>query len=107
MSKIKIFFAGELKNRRKRAGLSQEKFSELTGLSKAQISEMERGIANPSLGSLEKIADALQVSVAELLDVDDVLSNPDRLKESIWESMEDLTAEELRKVLTLIRLAQK
>ncbi|MDL2279522.1 helix-turn-helix transcriptional regulator [Desulfovibrio sp. OttesenSCG-928-G11] len=107
MSKIKTFLAGEIKSRRKRAGLSQEKFSELTGISKAQISEMERGIANPSLGSLEKIAEVLQVSVAELLDMDEVLSNPDRLKESIWESMENLPPDELRRVLALIRLAQK
>ena len=107
MSKIKTFLAEEIKNRRKRAGFSQEKFSELTGISKAQISEIERGIANPSIGSLEKIADALQVSVAELLDVDAILHNQDRLRESILESLENLPPEDLRRVSALIRLARK
>jgi len=107
MSKIKSFLAGELKKRRRQAGLSQEKFSEMTGISKAQISELERGIANPSLGFLEKIADCFQVSVAELLDADDTLKNPERLKKSILESLENLSPDELRRVLSLIRLAQR
>jgi transcriptional regulator with XRE-family HTH domain len=104
MSKVMSFFAGELKKRRKQAGWSQEEFSEKTGISKAQISEIERGIANPSIGSLEKIAEVLQVSLVSLLDSDGVLKNPERLKESIWEIIENLPSEDLRKVLSLIRL---
>ena len=107
MSKTKAFLAGEVKRRRKLAGISQEKFSEQIGISKAQISEIERGIANPSMSIVEKIADFFQISVAELLDADAVLNNPNRLKESILESLEALPPDDLRKVLALIRLAQK
>ena len=73
----------------------------------AQISEIERGIANPTVGTLEKIADYFQVSVAELLDADDVTSNPAKLKNSITESVECLSAKQLKMVLSMIRIAQR
>lgn len=73
----------------------------------AQISEIERGIANPTVGTLEKIADYFQVSVAELLDADDVINNPAKLKSTITDSVERLSPKQLRMVLSLIRLAQK
>lgn len=40
-------------------GLTQQKLSELTGISQADISRLEGGNGNPSLRTLQRIAEAL------------------------------------------------
>ena len=44
---------------RAKAGLSQKELSELTGIDQSDISKIERGVANPSVATLERIAAAL------------------------------------------------
>ena len=44
---------------RARAGLSQTDLSAATGIDQSDISKIERGIANPSISTLNRIADAL------------------------------------------------
>jgi transcriptional regulator with XRE-family HTH domain len=52
---------------RHEAELSQERLGELTSLDRTYISGIERGIRNPSIKNIEKIAKALKVQAAELL----------------------------------------
>ena len=106
MSKTTDFLAKELKARRKLAGLSQDELSEKTGVSAAQISEIERGIANPTLSILEKIADYFEISVAELLNENDVLNNHEVLKKIIHGNIEQLSTQQLKIIMSLIRIAQ-
>lgn len=49
--------------------LSQEKLAELADLSKTSISTIERGESKPSIETLEKIANALNIELKELVDV--------------------------------------
>jgi DNA-binding XRE family transcriptional regulator len=44
---------------RARKGISQKELSELTGIDQSDISKIERGVANPSVGTLKRIANAL------------------------------------------------
>lgn len=44
---------------RAEAGISQMQLAELTGISQADISRMERGLANPSVSTLNRVAKAL------------------------------------------------
>lgn len=48
-------------------GISQETLAEKSGLHRTYIGGVERGLRNPSLKSLSRIARGLGVSVAELL----------------------------------------
>ena len=52
---------------RKEAGLSQEKLGELTELDRTYISGIERGMRNPSLRNIEKLAKALKVKVSNII----------------------------------------
>lgn len=49
------------------SNLSQEKLAELSGLHRTYVSDIERGSRNITLNSLSKIADALQISLSELV----------------------------------------
>ena len=107
MSKTTEFLAEIIKAYRKKEGLSQGELSEKTGVSEAQISEMERGIDNPTLSILEKIADHFQITVAEMLDAEDAINNQDRLKGVIREHIDQLDVKQLKMVLSLMRLARR
>lgn len=52
---------------RKRAGLSQERLGEKAALSYKYVGEIERGSVNVSLDSLMRIAKALRVKIGDLL----------------------------------------
>lgn len=61
-------FSQNLKKFRKRRNISQEQLSELTNLHQTYISDLERGIRNPSLKTIEKIAQALKIPAYKLLE---------------------------------------
>jgi transcriptional regulator with XRE-family HTH domain len=57
-----------VKNVRKERGLSQEGLAFECGLHRTYVSGVERGIRNPTVVVLEKIAEALKVPAGRLLD---------------------------------------
>lgn len=48
---------------RRRSGLTQKKLSERTGIAQGDISKLERGNANPSLRTLQRIADGFGMTL--------------------------------------------
>lgn len=66
-------FGSSLRKKRLEAGINtQEKLASLAGLDRTYIGGVEQGRRNPTLLSLEKIANALGISLSELLEgVDD------------------------------------
>ena len=48
---------------RKESGLTQKQLSERTGIAQADISKLERGNANPSLRTLQRLADGMGMNV--------------------------------------------
>ena len=68
MEKIAIEkrLGGSVKNWRNRLGILQDELARRTGLQRSYISDVERGSRNVSLKSIEKLADALGVSVSTL-----------------------------------------
>lgn len=59
-----------LRRFREKEGWSQEELADRTGLHRTYISGIERGIRNPTLMIIEKIAIALKVPPADLLKKD-------------------------------------
>ena len=57
-----------LKRYRREAGFSQEEFAFACGLHRTYISGVERGVRNPTVLVLEKIAEALGVPAYRLLE---------------------------------------
>ena len=63
---------GEVGNRlrqyRKRIGLSQEKLALKAGITVSFLGEIERGIKKPSIESLEKLLNAMNISFCDFFD---------------------------------------
>ena len=60
-------FGGEVRRVRERAGISQEKLAELSGLHRTYISSVERGNRNLSLLNVVRLARALDLPPSKLL----------------------------------------
>ena len=66
--KLDSAFGKILKLRRHRRNLFQEQLSIKSGLSRAFISDLEMGKKDPSLFTVFKLADALQLKLSVLID---------------------------------------
>jgi transcriptional regulator with XRE-family HTH domain len=53
--------------RRELLGISQEELASRAGLHRTYISDIERGARNPSLKTLSRLADALELSTSDLI----------------------------------------
>lgn len=62
--KTNMIVADAVKHARAIAGISQKELSEKTGIDQADISRIERGLANPSVSTLERIAEALNAKLS-------------------------------------------
>ncbi len=62
-------------------GWSQEVLAEVAGLHRTYVSSIERGERNVSIDNLEKLADAFDLSVAELFRRPSLEDMKDRLKD--------------------------
>ncbi|KGK89062.1 hypothetical protein DP73_10790 [Desulfosporosinus sp. HMP52] len=63
-----IHFGNKVRILRERAGFSQETLSFKANLHRTYISQLELGQRNPSYTTLLKLANALSVSVSDLMD---------------------------------------
>jgi transcriptional regulator with XRE-family HTH domain len=59
-------FGMTVRSFREKAGLSQEQFAEKAGLDRTYVSGVERGVRNPTLEVIHRIACALEVPMDEL-----------------------------------------
>ena len=59
-------YGSTIRKIRQSQNISQEKFADLCGLHRTYISDVELGKRNVSLENIEKIADALNITVSEL-----------------------------------------
>jgi len=62
------YFAKNLKAQREQLGLSQEGLAEIVGLHRTYIGSVERGERNISIDNIDRLARALSVSPASLLE---------------------------------------
>jgi len=64
---IRQKFGHRVRDLRKARGLSQEAFADECGLDRTYISGIERGRRNVALRNIEVIAQALEISISDLM----------------------------------------
>ena len=67
MDKVKKQFGDQLRKLRHKRNWTQEELADRAGMHSTYIGQIERGVRNPSLVNLYKLAKALKVSAGELL----------------------------------------
>ncbi len=79
-----------IKDLRKKKGWSQDELCNFAGLKREYLSRVENGHTTPALHTLQRIADALQVSLSHLVDmpssggyknIEDALSPPGEISQ--------------------------
>lgn len=60
-------FGKRLRALREERGWSQEEFADRAGLHRTYVSAVERGVRNPTLSVLERLAKALGISITAML----------------------------------------
>jgi len=87
-------FGITIKKLRTKAGISQESLGILVGLHRTTIGELERGEQNVSLISLRRIAGALGVDIAQLVEkVYPSTVSPDDIKEHLASEVDKILSE--------------
>ena len=79
MSEIAKTVGQRIRNYRTQLGYSQEKIAELSGCHPTYIGQLERGEKNATLESIEKISNALGVTLSKLFEM--IGGNEDNAKD--------------------------
>jgi len=90
-----------IREERKRKSLTLEKLEELAGVSAVYLSEVERGNKTPSLATLIKIVNILDVSIDSLLCYEVNQAKPHVFNE-ITERVKDLPPAQLKVVADVV-----
>lgn len=65
-------FGTKIKFERMKRNLSQEKLAEIADISRAYIGTVERGESAATLETIAAIADAFEISIIELMDLENI-----------------------------------
>lgn len=96
-----------IKKIRKEKGLTQKELGKLCGMSEAQIGQYENGLRNPKMETLEKIANALDISYFELLDISETTKESNIQKITLNVEITNIIIKETKKAEKLIELLKE
>lgn len=88
---------------RKRAKLKQEYVAEQVGIDAKSLSRIEGGTRYPSLDTLAKLGEVLQVSLKDFFDFPDAGESPEALRHYLRTVAESLGDTELRQAVGAVR----
>ena len=99
-------FGATFRRIRKSKNLHQEEVAERAGLSISYISDVERGVANPKLDTIEALAKGVDVGAQELFNFTARMLTPDDVRQRIADSLasyDDKTIEAIyQKILNIV-----
>jgi len=68
LDKLNLSMGAKIRSLRKQRGLKIADLAEMTGLTSSLISQLERALASPSISTLKKICDAMNIPIAYLFE---------------------------------------
>jgi transcriptional regulator with XRE-family HTH domain len=102
MSKFQQDFGDTFKKIRKAKGMTQDLVAERASLSTSYVSDVERGRANPTLSTAEKLAAALQVDVLELFNFGHHPAKPVEIRQRLEALLHDMDDKTLKGIYSAI-----
>ncbi|MDO5786050.1 MAG: helix-turn-helix transcriptional regulator [Eubacteriales bacterium] len=111
MSQISAAIGKQIRKIRNAQGITLEELSFKSGLNAAHLGQIERGLRNPTVETLERIADALEVSFLDLVStLEQALPEQDKtdvVKRKIDAQLSSMTLDELEDILRIIRIFRR
>lgn len=111
MSQISAAIGKQIRKIRNAQGITLEELSFKSGLNAAHLGQIERGIRNPTVETLERIADALEVSFLDLVSaLEQTPPEQDKsnvVKRKIDAQLSSMTLDELEDILRIIRIFRR
>ncbi|MBF0482773.1 MAG: helix-turn-helix transcriptional regulator [Desulfovibrionaceae bacterium] len=101
MSTILDVFGRKIKALRRIHKMTQEQLAVLSGLSIQYVGEIERGRRNPSLTSVENLANALGLPIAELFNLEEFKMPTDKQREILSQLIEEADEKQLGKFFNM------
>lgn len=96
MSTVQELFGKKIRAIRRGRDMTQEKLAELSGLSLQYIGEIERGARNPSLTTVESLAAAFAIPLAELFNLAEFELSVDDVRQTLIKQIENADEGRLR-----------
>lgn len=100
----KELLGARIKELRKIKGLSQDQLSEKVDIDPKHLSRIEVGYGFPSLGTLEKLANALAVELKDFFEFAQGTKSKKELKESLGSLANEADEEKLRLAVKVLRV---
>ena len=107
MESAKTLLGRRIKYLRKLKEMTQEQLGAKTGLSYKYLGAIERGMKNPSIDNLEKIAHALKVEMYELFILEHETDDTKELRKRIDEMLKGLGKKEFGSIYRVIKAILK
>lgn len=99
-----IDIGGRIRYFRKLKGWSQETLALQADMNPAFLGHLERGLKSPTVKTLEKLAAALDISMAELFSEPQPISDEkEALLTELRDLLQGLSAESLRKITVILQ----
>ena len=101
---IKQMIGARIKELRTKKGITQEHLSERMEINPKYLSSIERGKENPTLNTLIKLSESLEVDLGEIFSFIEA-EDPDKRKSQIISLLDEADSEQLKmifKVLSII-----
>ncbi len=70
ISQLQQKIGNRIRDLRESKGISQQNLAAICNFEKANLSRIEAGRTNPTISTLYKISQALEISIAEIVDVE-------------------------------------
>lgn len=106
MNSLPVILGDRIRNIRRERGLSQEELAHLSSLHSTYIGQIERGEKNITIESLEKVTNALNISLDELFRyIEPSYKDSDKfILNQIINKLQSKTLEQQKLLLKLIEL---
>ena len=100
---IQMTLGQQVRALRRQRRLTQEQLAELAGVCLQHIGEIERGQGNPTLNSLVKLSDALDISLSELFENSEQYKSEKEMRDLLHQLVEQSSEPGLKQLLSIAR----
>ncbi|WP_339258040.1 helix-turn-helix transcriptional regulator [Paenibacillus sp. FSL R5-0713] len=107
MSELRQLIGTRIRAMRNTKGLTQQKLADIAGLDYRYIGALERGERNFSIDTLEKVLLALNVSISDLMYLEETVLDNESIVQEAFDDFVNLTRNLSREQIQIIREINK